>query len=59
MLLSYAIRWRHASTADREVFSGRAFAVCDGACDEVMSPLQMLGNALCYFYVPWIMLYYL
>ena len=55
MLLSYAIRWRHAP--DREVFTGRPFAICDGACNE--GPQQLLGHALLYFYVPWIVLYYL
>ena len=57
MLLTYAIRWRHGPTADHEVFSGRPFAVCAGACDE--GPLLLLGNALLYFYVPWIVIYYL
>ena len=54
MLLTYAIRWRHGPTADHEVFSGRPFAVCDGVCDE--GPLQLLGNALLYFYVPRVVL---
>lgn len=58
MMLTYAIRWRHGPTADREVFSGRSFAVCDGGCD-AEPPLRLLGNALAYFYAPWIVLYYL
>ena len=56
MLLSYAIRWRREP--DRELFTRRPFAICDGACNDE-GPLQLLGHALLYFYVPWIVLYYL